>query len=235
MQNLISSLPDYLQGGSLLAYPAAFVGGLLVSFTPCVYPVIPVTMGYIGSRSRGSRGRGLVLSLAYVVGMAITYAALGGIAALSGRVFGSVTAGPVPHLVVGVLCTFFALSLFDLVRIPLPSFRGTARAPDGSGGVFGAAGVGMASGLVVGPCTAPVLGALLLYVGSRQDLAYGMSLLFVFALGMGFLLVLLGTFSGILAGLPKSGRWLLLVKRGFGVLLIVAGGYSLLQAVKLLA
>ena len=93
----------------------------------------------------------------------------------------------------------------------------------------------MASGLIVGPCTAPAFGALLVYVGTRQNLALGMSLLFVFALGMGVVLVLLGTFSGILAGLPKSGRWLLLVKRGFGVLLIVAGGYSLLQAVKLLA
>jgi thiol:disulfide interchange protein DsbD len=175
------------------------------------------------------------LSLAYVVGMAITYAALGGIAALSGRVFGSVAAGPVPRLIVGVLCLLFALSLFDLIRIPLPSFRGKAAAPDWSGGVFGAAGVGMVSGLVVGPCTAPVLGALLLYVGSRQDLAYGMSLLFVFALGMGFLLVLLGTFSGILAGLPKSGRWLLLVKRGFGVLMILAGGYILLEAGRRLA
>jgi thiol:disulfide interchange protein DsbD len=92
----------------------------------------------------------------------------------------------------------------------------------------------MASGLVVGPCTAPVLGALLLYVGTRQNLAYGMSLLFVFALGMGFLPVLLGAFSGIIASLPKSGRWLLLVKRGFGVLMILAGGYFLLQAGSLL-
>jgi thiol:disulfide interchange protein DsbD len=92
----------------------------------------------------------------------------------------------------------------------------------------------MASGLVVGPCTAPVLGALLLYVGSRQNPAYGMSLLFVFALGMGVLPVLLGTFSGILAGLPKSGRWLLRIQRAFGVLMILAGGYFLLQAGRLL-
>jgi thiol:disulfide interchange protein DsbD len=192
--------------------------------------VIPITVGYIGSRSGGSRVRGFVLSFAYVVGMAVTYAALGVVAALTGRVFGEVAASPLSYLIVGNLCILFALSLFDLFQIPLPSFSGTAGASRWSGGVFGALGVGMASGLVVGPCTAPVLGALLLYVGSRHNVALGMSLLFVFALGMGALLVLLGTFSGMLAGLPKSGRWLLLVKRGFGVLMVLAGEYFLIEA-----
>lgn len=230
MPNFIYSLQNYLQAESPLAYAAAFGGGLLISFTPCVYPVIPITVGYIGSRSGGSRGRGFVLSLAYAIGMAATYAALGGVAALTGRVFGETTAGPVPNLIVGVLCILLALSLFDLYAIPVPSFLSRAKAPSRSSGAFGALGTGMASGLVVGPCTAPVLGALLLYVGSRRNTAFGMSLLFAFALGMGVLPVLLGTFSGILAGLPKSGRWLLLVQRGFGVLMILTGGYFLLQA-----
>ncbi len=228
MQNLVNSLPHYLQMESFLAYAAVFVGGVLISFTPCVYPVIPITVGYIGSRSQGSRWRGLVLSLAYVVGMAATYSALGGAAALTGRAFGEAAASPISYLIVGTLCILLALSLFDLFRLPLPTFRaGATRWPDG---VIGALGVGMASGLIVGPCTAPVLGALLLYVGARRNLLVGTSLLFVFALGMGALLVLLGTFSGILAGLPKSGRWLLFVKRGFGVLMVLAGGYFLLEA-----
>jgi thiol:disulfide interchange protein DsbD len=228
MQNLVNSLPHYLQTESFLAYAAVFVGGVLISFTPCVYPVIPITVGYIGSRSQGSRWRGLVLSLAYVAGMAATYSALGGAAALTGRVFGEAAASPISNLIVGTLCILLALSLFDLFQLPLPTFRaGATRWPDG---VIGALGVGMASGLVVGPCTAPVLGALLLYVGARRNLLVGTSLLFVFALGMGALLVLLGTFSGILAGLPKSGRWLLFVKRGFGVLMVLAGGYFLLEA-----
>jgi thiol:disulfide interchange protein DsbD len=234
MENLLSSLQLYLQTGSVLAYAAVFLGGLLVSFTPCVYPVIPITVGYIGSRSLGSRTRGFLLSLAYVVGMAVTYAALGGVAALTGRVFGEIASSPVSHLIVGNLCILLALSLFDLFRIPLPSFPARAGATPWSGGVIGAVGVGMAAGLIVGPCTAPVLGALLLYVGTRHNIMMGMSLLFVFALGMGALLVLLGTFSGILASLPKSGRWLLVVKRGFGVLMILAGEYFLLEAGRLL-
>lgn len=234
MENLLSSLQHYLQTGSVLAYAAVFFGGLLVSFTPCIYPVIPITVGYIGSQSMGSRTRGFLLSLAYVTGMAVTYAALGGFAALTGRVFGELAASPVSYLIVGNLCILLALSLFDLFRFPFPSFLASTGAVPWSGGVIGAVGVGMAAGLIVGPCTAPVLGALLLYVGTRHNIILGMSLLFVFALGMGALLVLLGTFSGILASLPKSGRWLLVVKKGFGVLMILAGEYFLLEAGRLL-
>ena len=234
MQEFLNSLQNYLQTGSVLAYAAVFVGGLMVSFTPCVYPVIPITVGYIGSHSLGSRTRGFLLSLAYVSGMAMTYAVLGGIAALTGRVFGEIATSPVSHIIVGNLCIVLALSLFDLFHFPLPSFPRKAEAIPWRGGILGALAVGMAAGLIVGPCTAPVLGALLLYVGTRHNVALGLSLLFVFALGMGALLVLLGTFTGILASLPKSGRWLIAVKRGFGVLMILAGEYFLLEAGKLL-
>ncbi len=234
MQNLLTSLPGYLESGSALAYVAVFAGGLLVSFTPCIYPVLPITVGYIGSRSGGSRVRSFVLSVAYVAGMAATYAALGGAAALTGRVFGEAASSPASHFIIGNLCLLFGLSLFDLVRIPLPSIAHGTRADRRSSGIAGAMGFGMASGLVVGPCTAPVLGALLLFVGSRQNVLQGISLLFVFAFGMGSLLILLGTFSGILAGLPRSGRWLVAVKRGFGVIMLLAGEYFLVQAGRLL-
>jgi thiol:disulfide interchange protein DsbD len=226
------SLQAYLQAGSPLAYAAAFAGGILASFTPCVYPVIPVTVGYIGSRSRSSRAGGFLVSLTHAAGMAIAYALLGGAAALSGKVFGEVAASAVSRLVVGILWILLGLSLFDLFRIPLPSFPGRNGSDRRSDGILGALGVGMASGLAVGPCTAPVLGALLLYVGTRQNIFFGMTLLFVFALGMGVLLVLLGTFSGLLAGLPKSGRWLLGIKRGFGATMILSGGFFLLEAAK---
>jgi thiol:disulfide interchange protein DsbD len=131
---------------------------------------------------------------------------------------------------VGALCIVFALSLLDIVRIPLPSHSGGRAGATPPGGIFEAVGIGMASGLVVGPCTAPVLGAILLFVASRQNVVLGMSLLFTFALGMGSLLVVLGTFSGFLAGLPKSGRWLVGVKKGFGVIMIAAGIYFIIQA-----
>jgi thiol:disulfide interchange protein DsbD len=160
--------------------------------------------------------------------MAVVYAALGAAAALSGTVFGAAAASPAANIVVGAICVLMGLSLFDLFRLPVPSFPagGGAR----RGGSAGAFVFGAASGLVVGPCTAPVLGSLLVYVGSRQNVFFGTSLLFAFALGMGLLPVLAGTFAGFLAALPRSGPWLSRIKKGFGVILIAAGGYFLLAA-----
>ena len=221
---------EYLQAGSPLAYAFAFLGGLLVSFTPCTYPVLPVTVGYIGSRALGSRRRAFLLSGAYAVGMASTYAAIGMAAALTGRVFGEVTAHPVSYLVLGNVCILLALSLFDVFHFPTPAFLSSpAGAGGGAGGAFV---VGMASGVVVGPCTAPVLGGLLLYVGSSGHPVFGATLLFTFALGMTLPVVVLGTFTGLLARLPRSGAWLASVKNGFGILLLLAGEYLLVEAGK---
>lgn len=234
MQNLMSAFGSYLQDGSVLAYAAVFAGGALISFTPCVYPVLPITVGYIGGRSQGSRRRGFVLSLSYVVGMAVTYSALGTVAAMTGKVFGQTAASPVTNIVVGNICILMALSMLDVFHVPMPAFLSGASAGKRRSGVLGAFAVGMASGFVVGPCTAPVLGALLVYVGARQNILFGASLLFVFALGMGILLLAAGTFSGILANLPKSGKWTETVKKGFGLFLILVGEYFLLEAGKLL-
>jgi thiol:disulfide interchange protein DsbD len=230
---LLSSFQSSLLEGSPLAYALAFLGGLLVSFTPCVYPILPVTVGYVGSRCGRSRRHALLLSAAYVVGMALTYAVLGMAAGLSGSVFGEATSHPLSYLVLGNICILFALSMFDLFRLPIPAILarsgGTGSAPGGTGGAFV---VGMLSGLVVGPCTAPVLGGLLLYVGASGHPVFGATLLFTFALGMGVPVVALGTFAGLLANLPKAGRWTVKVQRAFGVLLLLAGEYLLLEAGK---
>lgn len=224
----LGAFDGYLRAGSALAYAAAFGAGVLASFTPCVYPLVPVTAGYIGSRAAGSRRKGFALSAAYVFGMALTYAALGTAASVLGRVFGEAASSPWAYLLVGNVCLLLALSMFDIVRLPLPSFAG-GPVPRG-GGLPGAFAVGMASGLVVGPCTAPVLGSLLLFVGSRRNVLFGTTLLFAFALGMGTLLLAVGTFSGFLAGLPRPGAWLERVRKLFGALLLAAAEYLFVKA-----
>jgi cytochrome c-type biogenesis protein len=230
---LLSSFPSYLQAGSPLAYAIAFLGGILVSFTPCVYPVLPVTVGYIGSRSEGSRRRAFLLSAAYAAGMALTYAALGMAAALSGSVFGEATSHPLSYLLLGNVCILLALSMFDVFHFPTPTvFASTGRQGKDARGAGGAFVVGLLSGLVVGPCTAPLLGGLLLYVGASGHPFFGATLLFTFALGMGLPVVALGTFAGLLANLPKAGGWTVKVQRAFGVLLLLAGEYLLLEAGK---
>ncbi len=238
MNDLTAQLQQYLSASSLLAYPAAFVAGLLISFTPCVYPIIPIQLGFIGGQTAAMRDggggrasmRGLVLSLLFVVGMALVYAALGAFASLTGTLFGLWAASPWTYIVVGNIVLVLALSMLDVFQLPTPQFL-THWNPERKGrGYVSALLVGASSGLVVGPCTAPALGAALAYVGARGNVFFGTSVLFVFALGMGALMIVLGTFGGALAALPRSGEWMARVKKVFGVVMILLAEYLLLQA-----
>jgi thiol:disulfide interchange protein DsbD len=227
------NIQAHLEAGSAVAYSVAFLGGLATGFTPCTYPILPVTVGYLGSRAGGSRGRTILLSAAYALGMATMYAALGMAAALTGRVFGEATAHPLSYLAAGNVCIVLSLALFDVIRLPAPAFLSRlSGAGSGLGGVGGAFVVGAVSGGIVGPCTAPILGGVLLYIGSSGNPAFGATLLFTFALGMGLPVVTLGAFAGLLGRLPRSGAWLRRVKTGFGVVLLLAGEYLLLEAGK---
>jgi len=222
----LNQIEELIRTNPALAFPAVFVAGVLVSFTPCVFPVVPLTLGYIGARSAGSRWKGFLLSVVYVLGMAITYALLGAVAALTGKIFGRIGSSPITYFFVANVCLFLGLSLLGVFSLPQISVG----LPKKRGGYIGAFMVGVVSGLIVGPCTAPVLAAVLVYVGTHQNLLYGFSLLFVFGYGVGFLLILLGTFTGLLASLPKSGVWLERVKRGFGWFLIAAAQYLFIKA-----
>ncbi len=229
---LVEGLNTLLEGAPALAYLAVFAGGVLVSFTACVYPVVPITLAFIGARSAGSRTRGFFLSLVYVLGMALTYTALGGIAALSGKLFGQLQTNPWTYFVMANLCILMGLAMLEVFILPVrtPAFIARLQPRGKTRGIAGSLAVGAASGLVLGPCTAPVLAVLLSYVATRQHLLFGMSLLFVFALGMGVLLVVVGTFAGLIASLPKSGVWMARVNRLFGWILIGAGEYFLIVA-----
>jgi len=205
----------------------------VVSFTPCVYPLMPVTASIIaGINTEGTRSKGFFISLIYVLGLAITYCALAVIASLSGKVFGQFQNHPVVFLVVGNIMILFSLVLFDW--IPMPYLGINLQQKIRIRNLWGVLLLGMAAGFIVGPCTAPVLGTLLLYVASKQNILFGVSLLFVFSYGVGTSLILIGTFSGMLAKLPRSGPWLVAVKRFCGLVLFVTGEYLLVKAGRLM-
>ena len=221
-----------LEQGSWLVYALVFLGGVFDSFTPCVYPIIPITVGYIGSHSSQSRLKGFMLSVVYVLGMAMVYVALGALAALTGTLFGRVATHPVTFFFVANICLLLGLSLWDVFILEMPAFfKNLIAAPQQTQrkGFLGSFLVGMISGLVMGPCTTPVLGLLLFYVAGKQHVFFGVSLLFVFSLGMGMLFILIGTFAGFLAYLPKSGRWMIIVKKILGACLIFAAEYFLIS------
>ena len=235
LDQLIQNLALSLQNSFYTAPVIAYLGGLLVGFTPCEYPVIPVTVAFIGARSANSRTRSFLLSLFYVLGIAVTYTALGGIAALSGTLFGRIQANPWTHFIMANVCILMGLSMLDVfsLRLYTPKAISRFQARKKTEGCFSSFLIGLLSGFVLGPCTTPVLAVLLTYVAGRQNPAFGMVLLFLFSLGIGTLLILVGTFTGFLTRLPKSGPWMVRVSRLFGWTMIGAGEYFLILAGKL--
>jgi len=232
IEAFVENAAHYLQSSSLLAYLAVYAGGVLVSFTPCTYPVAPLTVAFIGAHSSGSKLKGFVLSLVYVFGMALTYTAIGAAAALTGQLFGQIQSNPWMFFLMANVCLLMGLSMLDVFTLPIrtPRFVTRLQPREKTRGAIGALLVGAASGLVMGPCTAPVLAVLLSFAATRQSVPYAMSLLFAFSFGMGTLLILLGTSAGVLANMPRSGMWMTRVNKIFGWLMIAAGEYFLLQA-----
>lgn len=215
--------------GGWTDYMIAFWGGVLVSFSPCVYPVLPVTAGFVaGFNTRGTQWMGFIVSLVYVLGMAVTYCGLAVFAALTGKIFGQFQNNPIVYIVVANILLFFALVMSDLV--PLPAFGARVHDKIVHKNLWTVLFFGMASGLVVGPCTAPVLGTLLLYVASQQNIFHGISLMFIFSYGVGASLILVGTFSALIVLFPKSGKWMVRVKQFCGLILIIAAEYFLVKA-----
>ena len=233
MEEILSQLNTYLQGAPLLALPAAFLAGVLTSFTPCIYPLIPITIGIIGAKSSQTRKRGFLLSLVYVLGLSLVYAALGAIAALSGMFFGQISTSMWAYLIVGNLFLLFGLSMLDVFSLEFTFLQKWNPSAKGSG-VLTAFTFGGISALIAGPCTTPVLGTLLAFVASRQNVVLGFSMLFLFAFGMGSLLIIVGTFTGLLSTIPRSGAWMITIKKAFGFLMIGLGEYFILKAGQLM-
>jgi thiol:disulfide interchange protein DsbD len=217
-----------LEKGSWLAFVLVFLGGILTSFTPCVYPVIPLTIGYIGASSKGKPLRGLGLSAIYVLGIALVYSTLGLISAATGSLFGAVSGSPIVTIVVAVIFALMGLSMLGAFEISLPSSWQTKLQSSSKGrGWVGPLLVGMVSGLVMAPCVGPLIVALLAWVSKSGNLLYGWALLFVFSLGLGLLFLVIGTFAGAIQALPKAGAWMEGVKKGFGWILLAAALYLL--------
>lgn len=225
----MNGIETYLAGPPLLAIGAAFAGGVLASLSPCVYPMIPIVSAFVGSRSAGerTRTRAFLLSLSYVIGMASVYAFLGMLAALTGSFFGRIATSPWALLIVANVLLLFALNILEV--LPFPRFAQRPLTPT-VGGLAGAFLVGAASGLVASPCTSPVLFGLLTFVATTHSLVLGGSLLFAFSLGMGLLLIAVGTFSGLAATLPRPGVWMVRIKKLLGLLLLALAEYYLVMA-----
>jgi len=216
--------------GSPLDFLVAFAGGVLMSLTPCVYPLIPLSASIIGISASGSRAKGFVLSFIYVTGIAITYSILGLIASLTGSIFGQISAHPLTYIIFGVLILLFGISMLDIFVIRLPVFF--RQSPNKKKGFIGTFVMGLSSGLIISPCVTPVLGSILFYLAAKKQIIYGTSLLFIFAYGMGLILIIAGTFGAFLTNLPKSGKWLAYIKKGSAIILLCFGLYFIYTGIR---
>jgi thiol:disulfide interchange protein DsbD len=200
-----------------------FIGGLLLNLTPCVFPMIPVTVGYFGGQSEGRAGKTFILACFYVLGLAIVYSALGVVAALTGSLFGSTLQSPWLLAAMAIIFLILGASMFGLFVINPPSF--ILQQNSAKKGILGALVMGALLGIVAAPCVGPVVAALLVYVGAKANVALGFLLFFVLSLGLGLPYLVLGTLSGSIKSLPRSGAWMEKLKKVFAVLLVFAALY----------
>lgn len=210
-------------GQWIIAAGLVFLGGLLTSLTPCVYPLIPITVGVFGARQASSRGRAFVLTSAYVNGMGLVFAVLGVIAGMTGKAFGSALGNPFVVTGLAIFMLVLASSMFGAFELALPSGLALKLNNVGGGGLLGAALMGSVAGFLAAPCTGPTLAGLLAWISNTQDPTLGGLLLYVYALGIGVPFFIIGVFT---VRLPKGGVWMEWVKSVFGVaLLALAASY----------
>ncbi len=221
-----SAAPGFGDKGLPVTFVLVFLGGLALNLTPCVYPMIPITITYFGGQAQGKKGSLIAHAGLYVIGMAVTYSILGVVAAMTGGLFGAVLRYQPVLVGIALVMVLLALSMFDVyeLRVPQSLNRLAGGSQKGFGGTFL---MGLTVGIVAAPCIGPFVLGLLTYVGNRGNVLLGFALFFVLALGLGIPFLVLGIFSGSIRRLPRSGAWMVWVRKIFGFVLLMMAVYFL--------
>jgi thiol:disulfide interchange protein DsbD len=215
-----------LGAGLWLTLLGIFLGGLALNLTPCIYPLIPITVSYFGGLSQRISGRTIVHGFLYIFGLAFTNSTLGVTAALSGGMLGGVLQNPFVLLLVAGILVALGLSFFGLWEFRIPSGI-TRMASKNFGGYFGTFFMGLTLGIVAAPCLGPFILGLLTYIGQKGDPFLGFLYFFVLSIGLGLPLLMLAAFSGSIEKLPMSGEWMVWVRKGLGWVLVGMAAYML--------
>jgi thiol:disulfide interchange protein DsbD len=215
------------KGASIwLTLLALFLGGLALNLTPCVYPLIPITISYFGGKSEGIRGHTILHGILYLVGLTVTNSLLGLSAALTGGMLGFALQNPIVLILVAAVMVAMGLSFFGLWELRLPLWL-TRSASKSYAGLFGTFFMGLTLGVVAAPCLGPFILGLLVYVGQVGDPFLGLLYFFTLSIGLGIPLALLAIFSGAAARLPKSGDWMVWIRKLMGWVLMAMAAFML--------
>lgn len=212
--------------GLFVTFLLVFAGGLALNLTPCVYPLIPITIGFFGGQSSGRKGGLVVHAALYVLGMSVTYSVLGVFAALTGSLLGQALQNPYVLVFIALVMVVLALSMFGLYDITIPQFIASS-AGQAKQGYLGTTFMGLTVGIIAAPCIGPFVLGLMTYVGEKGDPLTGLLMFFVLALGLGTPFLFLALFSGGINRLPRSGDWMEWVRKVFGVILLAMAVYFL--------
>ncbi len=215
------------ENGILLGLIFVFIGGLALNLTPCVYPLIPITIGFFGGQSEGSTKRLVMMGILFVLGLAVTYSIIGVVTSLTGALFGALLQNPLVIIAVALILVALSLSMFGVYEFKLPDSL-VAKAGGAKGGMYGAFFMGLTLGIVAAPCIGPFVLGLVTYVASKQDPFFGFIMFFVLALGLGTPYLFLAIFSGKIKNLPRAGEWMQGVEHIFGLILVGMAIYFLL-------
>jgi thiol:disulfide interchange protein DsbD len=214
-----------LEKGGLWWFLVLFLGGLALNLTPCVFPMLGITVSVFGARRRERPGKVLAHAVAYVLGIAVTYSVLGVVAALTGGLFGSALQNPWVNVGLGLLFIVLSLSMFGLYEMQPPGWVLQRLGGADATSLLGIFLSGLAVGIIAAPCVGPFVVAVLALLAQRGDARFGFETMFAMSLGLGFPYLFLALFSNLIQGLPRSGDWMLWVKKVFGVLLAAIGLY----------
>ncbi len=215
----VEQIAGLVAGGVWSVVPGMLLLGLALNLTPCVYPLVSITVAYFGGQAGDRRARKVWLASAYTLGLALTFSVVGVSAALSGGLFGGALTNPAVLIGIAALMVALALSSFGLYQLKLPDAVATRVGAAGRG-TLGALFMGMTMGLVAAPCVGPIVVGLLLFVGARGDVALGFWLFFLLAVGLGLPYLVLALAAGSIAHLPRSGAWLQWTEHLFGWVLL---------------
>jgi thioredoxin:protein disulfide reductase len=216
----------------LLAFFLIFLLGLSLNLTPCVYPMMSVTLALFGSREEKSLAKRVPAALVYMLGIALTYSVLGIVAAFTGTLFGAALQSPIVLLAIAAILAVMAVSMFGAFELQVPSSVLSKLSGNSVTGMAGVFFSGLLVGLFAAPCVGPPIVALLAVVAQSGNPWFGFFAFFVLAIGLGLPYLILGTYSGLLQRLPRSGTWMVWVKKVFGILLLAVALFYVSLVVK---
>ena len=201
-----------------------FLGGLGLNLTPCVFPMIPITVSFFGGRAGGAKSQLIIHSSVYLLGLVLTYTILGAFVSLSGRMLGEALTSPWVTGGASLIILIMASSMFGLWEIRMPASLNRLAATDRAG-LLGSLIMGLTVGILAAPCVGPFVVGLMTHVARVGEIGYGLLLFALLSLGLGLPLSVLAVFSGALANLPRAGDWMLWVRKLFGVILVIMAVY----------